>query len=130
MNMPEWEPDCGGDWTLSAPGFFATYWPDNAVSATIYDNNGEISATSGIVRLEDRLSCQSFAEKWIREHLDDTREASVTPEQLQDGKRYRVTVEGRYDRLPYSVRGTFNLHSGGDLDDEDLQAATHIEEMP
>ncbi|QCB93285.1 DUF6221 family protein [Cellulomonas shaoxiangyii] len=67
FTLPEWQPDVGGDWTLSGDGFFATYWPDNTVSASIYRGDDQV-ATSGIVSRRSRAECQAFAEGWIREH--------------------------------------------------------------
>ena len=70
VTLPEWHPDCGGDWVLSGDGFFANYWPDNTVSASITDGfDGPTLAESGIVSKDSRAACQSFAEGWVREHL-------------------------------------------------------------
>lgn len=76
--LPEWTPDCGGDWCLNVgalshePGIgaFANYWPDNTVSASVYVD-GEDVATSEIVARSSRAECQVFAEQWIRTHLVD-----------------------------------------------------------
>jgi len=67
FTLPEWTPDCGGDWCLSADGFFANYWPDNTVCASAYRGDVEV-ATSGIVSLGSRAECQVFAERWVRDH--------------------------------------------------------------
>lgn len=73
--LPEWTPDCGGDWCLSSgnsegPGitFFANYWPDHTVSASIYAD-GHAVHKSGIVARQTKIECQFFAERWIVEHL-------------------------------------------------------------
>lgn len=73
--LPEWTPDCGGDWCLSSgnsegPGitFFANYWPDHTVSASIYAD-GHAVHKSGIVARQNKIECQSFAERWIIDHL-------------------------------------------------------------
>ncbi|MFG3340547.1 DUF6221 family protein [Glycomyces sp. NPDC048151] len=71
VDLPEWTPDCGGDWCLSGPGFFANYWPDNTVSASIGGEEGPGIAASGIVARETRTACQAFAEDWIRQHLPE-----------------------------------------------------------
>ncbi|MEU5156766.1 DUF6221 family protein [Glycomyces sp. NPDC021274] len=72
VTLPEWKPDCGGDWVLSGTGFFANYWPDNTVSASITDGfDGPALADSGIVPKESRAACQLFAEEWIRQHLPE-----------------------------------------------------------
>jgi hypothetical protein len=69
ITLPEWHPDCGGDWVLSGPGFFANYWPDNTVVASIVDEYGNALESSGIVSGTSLGNCQSFAESWIREHM-------------------------------------------------------------
>jgi len=66
--LSEWTPDCGGEWVLSGPGYFANYWPDNTVSASILDPNDDALAKSGIVAHPSRATCQAFAEQWIAEH--------------------------------------------------------------
>jgi len=72
IELPEWQPDCGGDWVLSGDGFFANYWPDCTVSASITDGfDGPTLAESGIVPKMSKALCQSFAENWIREHLPE-----------------------------------------------------------
>lgn len=69
VKLNDWHPDCGGDWVLSGPGYFANYWPDNTVSAVINDANGNELADSGIQSGISRAECQAFAERWIRERL-------------------------------------------------------------
>lgn len=69
VKLNDWHPDCGGDWVLSGPGYFANYWPDNTVSAVIQDANGNHLADSGIRSGISRAECQAFAERWIREQL-------------------------------------------------------------
>ena len=71
VELPEWKPDCGGDWVLSGPDFFANYWPDNTVTASIGEDDGPRLSNSGIVSKESRAACQLFAEEWIREHLPE-----------------------------------------------------------
>lgn len=72
VELPDWKPDCGGDWVLSGTGFFANYWPDNTVTASITDGfDGPTLADSGIVPRESRAACQLFAEEWIRQHLPE-----------------------------------------------------------
>lgn len=72
VTLPEWKPDCGGDWVLSGTGFFANYWPDNTVTASITEGfDGPALADSGIVPKEGRAACQLFAEEWIRQHLPE-----------------------------------------------------------
>ena len=76
MKFPEWTPDCGGDWCLSdgkgedAPGvgYFANYWPDNSVSASIYVDGEEV-ADSGIMARGSKAQCMALAEQWIAERL-------------------------------------------------------------
>lgn len=76
--LPEWTPDCGGDWCLSGGaingepgvGYFANYWPDNTVSVSVY-RDGKRLAESGIVARGSRAECQAFAEQWVREHLPE-----------------------------------------------------------
>jgi len=68
--LPDWHPDCGGDWVLSGPGFFANYWPDNCVSASIIEGeDGKEIASSGLVYLDSKAECQAFAERWIKDML-------------------------------------------------------------
>lgn len=69
VKLNDWHPDCGGDWVLSGPGYFANYWPDNTVSAVIQDASGNELADSGIQSGISRAECQAFAERWIRERL-------------------------------------------------------------
>ncbi len=69
VKLDDWHPDCGGDWVLSGPGYFANYWPDNTVSAVIQDASGNELADSGIQSGISRAECQAFAERWIRERL-------------------------------------------------------------
>lgn len=74
IQLGEWTPDCGGDWCLNGPRYFANYWPDNTVSASIYANDdhedpGDQIAESGIMAGDSRADCQAKAERWIREHL-------------------------------------------------------------
>lgn len=86
FSLPEWEPDCGGDWTLSGPGFFANYWPDNTVSVSIYVGDTRV-AESGIVSRGSRAECQAFAERWIRDHsraLAECRARRRIVEELRD----------------------------------------------
>lgn len=70
--LGEWTPDCGGAYCLSGSGYFANYWPDNTVSASIYlgdDEQPTEVATSGIVARPSKAACQAFAEEWIAERL-------------------------------------------------------------
>jgi hypothetical protein len=71
----KWRPDCGGDWTLSGPNFFANYWPDNTVTASVFDGDPETSdpiASMGVaVPFSSRAECMAEAEKWIRSALRD-----------------------------------------------------------
>lgn len=76
IHFPEWRPDCGGDWVLSGSwalsgeGFFANYWPDNTVVASILDGfDGNELATSGIQAFASKAQCQSYAECWIKAEL-------------------------------------------------------------
>lgn len=69
VKLNDWHPDCGGDWNLSGPGYFACYWPDNTVSAMILDVEGDQLNHSGIQSHNSRAECQAFAERWIRERL-------------------------------------------------------------
>lgn len=69
VNLNKWHPDCGGDWNLSGPGYFACYWPDNTVSAMILDAEGNQLDHSGVKKFHTRSACQTFAELWIRERL-------------------------------------------------------------
>lgn len=69
VKLNDWHPDCGGDWVLSGPGYFANYWPDNTVIADILDVEGNASDCSGIQSGISRAECQAFAERWIRERL-------------------------------------------------------------
>jgi hypothetical protein len=70
MEFPEWHPDCGGDWVLSGPGYFAVYWPDNTVVASILDGqDGNEIATSGIQPFASKAQCTAYAEWWIRVEL-------------------------------------------------------------
>lgn len=75
VSLPAWEPDCGGDWCLAGGetegpgwGFFANYWPDNTVSASVF-YDGEKIKGSGIVAHQSKADCQSFAEHWVRDNL-------------------------------------------------------------
>lgn len=78
VELPEWTPDCGGDWCLNVGalshepgvGAFANYWPDNTVSASVYVDGKDV-AKSGIVAHASKAECQAFAEHWIRDHLAD-----------------------------------------------------------
>lgn len=69
IKLNDWHPDCGGDWVLSGPGYFANYWPDNTVSAMLNDSEGNQINHSGIQHGISRAECQAFAERWIRERL-------------------------------------------------------------
>lgn len=75
INLGEWTPDCGGDWCLSGPRWFANYWPDNTVSASIYegeDGDGQLTdevARSGIMSGVSKADCMAKAEDWIRAQL-------------------------------------------------------------
>lgn len=69
VKLNDWHPDCGGDWVLSGPGYFANYWPDNTVIADILDVEGNALDCSGIQHGISRAECQAFAERWIRERL-------------------------------------------------------------
>jgi hypothetical protein len=70
ITLPDWHPDCGGDWVLSGPGFFANYWPDNCVSASIIEGeDGKELASSGLVYLDSKAECMAFAERWIKEQM-------------------------------------------------------------
>lgn len=74
--LPEWTPDCGGDWCLSGGansdesgiGYFANYWPDNTVSVSIYAD-GEDVFDSGIIRCRSKAACQAYAEEFVRTNL-------------------------------------------------------------
>jgi hypothetical protein len=69
--LPEWHPDCGGDWVLSGDRFFANYWPDNTVIADVFGENGEVLHCSGIMSFDSKAQCQAFAEMWILHHMRD-----------------------------------------------------------
>jgi hypothetical protein len=75
LHLEQWRPDCGGDWCLSGPGYFANYWPDNTVSATLYNAKGEAILKSGIFSGASRAECQAWAERWIRENWPTGRRA-------------------------------------------------------
>jgi hypothetical protein len=69
ITLPDWHPDCGGDWVLSGDRFFANYWPDNTVIADVFGENGEVLHCSGIMSFGSKAQCQAFAEKWILHHM-------------------------------------------------------------
>lgn len=70
IQLPEWHPDCGGDWVLSGTGFFANYWPDNTVVASVLDGfDGNELATSGIQAFASKAQCMAYAEWWIKAEL-------------------------------------------------------------
>lgn len=68
--LNDWHPDCGGDWVLSGPNYFANYWPDNTVIASILDGpDGNELATSGIQPFPSKAQCMAYAEWWIQAEL-------------------------------------------------------------
>jgi hypothetical protein len=70
ITLPEWHPDCGGDWVLSGDRFFANYWPDNTVIASILDGpDGNQISTTGIQPFASKTQCMAYAEWWIRAEL-------------------------------------------------------------
>lgn len=70
VELNDWHPDCGGDWVLSGPNYFANYWPDNTVVASILDGpDGNELATSGIQPFASKAQCMAYAEWWIRAEL-------------------------------------------------------------
>lgn len=121
----EWHPDCGGDYTLSGPGYFANYWPDNTVSASIYDLDDlndpytKELAGSGLMGGSSLADCQAKAERWIEEHLllrssdtmthnDDT---ITTPDQLDALPNGAVVLDRHHD--------AWQKHDDTELRDED-----------
>lgn len=76
-SLGAWRSDCGGDYTLSGEHagvfYFANYWPDNTVSASIYlEEDGDRVAGSGIVQRSSFDDCKRFAESWIRGAVADS----------------------------------------------------------
>lgn len=53
---------------------------------------------------------------------------SVTPDQMQDGKRYRVSLEGTFSHYGDDYFGAFDIQNGH-LEDYHLGSATRIEEI-
>lgn len=69
VKLNDWHPDCGGDWVLSGPGYFANYWPDNTVIADILDADDTRTASTGIQSFTSRAECQAYAEWWIKAEM-------------------------------------------------------------
>lgn len=69
VKLNDWHPDCGGDWVLSGPGYFANYWPDNTVIADILDADDTRIASTGIQSFASRAECQAYAEWWIKAEI-------------------------------------------------------------
>ncbi len=111
ITLPEWHPDCGGDWVLSGPGFFANYWPDNTVVASILDGeDGREIASSGIVHQGSRAECMAYAEWWIKAELNALPAGLCGNREDHAPHRHESTSLGTFwchadqtKRLPYAM---------------------------
>lgn len=94
-------------------------WPYEDTSAPMIDDEYDLA------------KCVRAAVEHLIEHLNTTA-PSITADQMQDGKRYRVTVEGTCEGMDPEVPftdGYLVLASGSNLDNVDLDYATRIEEI-
>lgn len=103
MKLNDWHPDCGGDWVLSGPGYFANYWPDNSVSASVSDAEGVETAASPIIYRDTKAECFAYAERWIRAHMDTTPTEGKTVADQTKSPAETLLTYFQYAHLPQDL---------------------------